>query len=438
MVLVGTLDTKGPEVAYLRDRLVEHGCTTTVVDVGILGDPLGITPDIDHDTVARMVDTTIDEVRRAGTRGRAVSTMREAVRRVMVDLYRRGAVDAAIGLGGAEGAVLGAAALMTLPIGVPKVVLSPIASGRHEFGPLVGTSDMTVIHTVADILGLHELATTVFDNAAAAVAGMAGVGGRLDPPGPDDKVVAVTMLGNTTTAVMALRDRLEEHGWTVTVFHSNGVGGPAMEELVERGQFTGVVDFTTNEVTDPLVGGIHDGGPRRLARVGAAGLPQVVVPGCIDFSVFASGQVPAELADRPTYDHNPEYTLVRTPRHDMETIGQVFAERLNEAVAPVTVLVPSEGLSIPNTPDGAFWDPAADDAFVASLRAGLRDDIPVDIVPYHVNDPDFGRLVADRFLALAPDPHAPPDHSPATHSPVPTSAAQVPDRADHSPHEVTP
>lgn len=403
VVLVGTLDTKGPEVAYLRDRLVEHGCTTTVVDVGILGEPLDIVPDIDHDTVARAAGTTIDDVREAGTRGAAVEIMRDAVRSVMVDLHDRGAVDAAIGLGGAEGAVLGAAALMMLPIGVPKVVLSPIASGRHEFAPLVGTSDMMVVHTVVDILGLNEVATTVFDNTAAAVAGMAATTAGLQPPGPDDRVVAVTMLGNTTTAVMALRDRLEAAGWTVVVFHSNGVGGPAMEELAERGQFTGVVDYTTNEVTDPLVGGIHDGGPRRLARVGAHGLPQVVVPGCIDFSVFASSQVPAELADRPTYDHNPEYTLVRTPREEMEQIGRVFAERLDEAIGPVEVVVPTGGLSIPSTPDGVFWDPDADAAFLDCLRRELRDDIPVTTHQHHVNDPEFGRLVADRFLELVAD-----------------------------------
>jgi uncharacterized protein (UPF0261 family) len=317
-------------------------------------------------------------------------------------------------------------------------VLSPIASGRHEFGPLVGTSDMMVVHTVADILGLNDLSTTVFDNTAAALAGMAALGGRLASRAPGDRVVAVTMLGNTTTAVMALRDRLEEHGWTVVVFHSNGVGGPAMEELVERGHFTGVVDFTTNEVTDPLVGGIHDGGPRRLSRVGAAGVPQVVVPGCIDFSVFASGQTPAELAGRPIHDHNPEYTLVRTPREDMATIGGIFAERLGKATAPVSVVVPTEGLSIPNVPDGEFWDPEADAAFLDALRRDLRDDVRVTTHPRHVNDPAFGRLVADVFLELMEThsphhPDGPDDPSPGQTDPDPSA----PDGADHPRHEVT-
>ena len=400
VVVVGTLDTKGPEVAYIRDRLIEQGCATTVIDVGILGEPLGIVPDIDHGEVAAYAGTTIEEVRQAGTRGRAVATMRSAIQSLMTELHGRGMVDAAIGLGGAEGAVMGAAALMVLPIGVPKVLLSPIASGRHEFGPLVGTSDMMVVHTVVDIMGLNPVATTVFDNVATAVAAMAANPRRLEPGGPDSRFVGVTMLGNTTKAVMALRDRLAEHGYQAVVFHSNGVGGPAMEELAEAGQFIGVIDFTTNEVTDPMVGGIHDGGPRRLQRVGEAGLPQIVVPGCIDFSVFASGQVPPDLADRPTYDHNPEYTLVRTPESQMSQIGHLFAERLNRATGPIALAIPTEGLSIPNVPGGVFWDPDADRSFVTSLRNDLRPDITIHDFEHHVNDPRFGEIVADLFVDL--------------------------------------
>ncbi len=400
VVIVATLDTKGPEVAYLRDRIIERGCTTTVVDVGILGEPLGIQPDIDHGEVAAYAGVTIEAMRQAGTRGRAVALMRQAVRALMADLDERGMVDAAIGLGGAEGAVMGAAALMVLPTGVPKVVLSPIASGRHEFGPLVGTSDMMVVHTVVDILGLNPVATIVFDNVAAAVAGMAANKSRLERKGSESRLVGVTMLGNTTVAVMALRDRLAEHGYEAVVFHSNGVGGPAMEELAEAGLFVGVIDFTTNEVTDPMVGGIHDGGPDRLSRVGELGLPQIVVPGCIDFSVFASGQIPPQLADRPTYDHNPEYTLVRTPEDQMSQIGDLFAERLNRATGPLTIAIPTHGLSIPNVPGGVFWDPAADQAFATSLRSGLRPDIPVLTFDHHVNDPRFGEIVADLFANL--------------------------------------
>jgi uncharacterized protein (UPF0261 family) len=280
------------------------------------------------------------------------------------------------------------------------VVVSPIASGRHEFGPLVGTRDMMVVHSVVDILGLNAIARTVFDNVAAAVAGMVEHAGGAGETDGAARTVAVTMLGNTTRAVMALRDELAAAGFTAMVFHSNGVGGPAMEELAAEGYFRGVIDFTTNEVTDPLVGGIHDGGPDRLRVIGRLGLPQVVVPGCIDFAVFEPSQVPPALAGRPSYDHNPEFRLIRTSPEDMLTVAGVFAQRLGEAIGPIRVAVPTGGLSIPNVPGGPFWDPDADAAFRDLLRKELRDDIPISTHDHHVNDPEFGRLVARLFLEL--------------------------------------
>ncbi len=299
-----------------------------------------------------------------------------------------------------------ASAMMRLPIGVPKVVISPIASGHHEFGPLVGTRDMMVVHSVVDILGLNQIARKIFDNVTAAVAGMVEHGrGNAPDRTSADRTVAVTMLGNTTRAVMALKDELEQAGFTTLVFHSNGVGGPAMEELAAEGYFRGVVDFTTNEVTDPLVGGIHDGGPGRLRVIGELGLPQVVVPGCIDFAVFEPSQIPAALADRPSYDHNPEFRLIRTSPEDMLTIAGVFGERLSAAKGPIQVAIPTKGLSIPNVPGGPFWDPDADAGFRDHLRETLREDIPISTYDFHVNDPEFGRLVARLFLDLIQEAH---------------------------------
>jgi uncharacterized protein (UPF0261 family) len=400
VVLIGTLDTKGPEVKYLRDRLQELGLDTTVIDSGILGEPLDIVPDIDHAEAATYADTTIEALQNAGSRGRAVAGMREALKKLTLSLYEAGKLDAVVSMGGAEGAVMGAAAMMVLPVGVPKVLVSPIASGYHFFAPLVGTTDMIVVHSVVDILGLNPIACTIFDNVAGAIAGMVAHGHGLPKPEDGKKYVAMTMLGNTTKAVMAAKELLADHGYEAVIFHSNGVGGPAMEELAEMGQFMGAIDFTTNEIYDPLVGGIHDGGPDRLKRLGELGLPQVVVPGCIDFSVWNAGTVPDFLSERPIYDHNPEYTLVRASHEEMIKLGSIMAERLNLAQAPLVIAVPTHGLSIPNVPDGPFWDPPADAAFLEALRKDIREDVSVLTFERHVNDPEFGREVAQLFIEL--------------------------------------
>jgi uncharacterized protein (UPF0261 family) len=398
--IIGTCDTKGPELAYVRDRLKSLNVNAIVIDSGILGEPLGIVPEIDRATVATYGGTTIEALRNAGSRGKAVRGMREALRKLMIELYKEKKIDGAIGMGGAEGAVMSAAAMMVLPLGVPKILVSPIASGHHFFHPLVGTSDMMVVHSVVDILGLNPIACTVFDNVVAAMKGMLESGHSLPKPDPSQKYVAVTMLGNTTKAVMALKERLHKAAYEAVIFHSNGVGGPAMEELAQAGQFVGVIDYTTNEVYDPLVGGIHDGGERRLEVVGQLGLPQVIVPGCIDFSVWNTGTVPSLLKGRPFYDHNPEFILVRASHEEMIELGHIFARKLNTSKGKVEVMVPTQGLSIPNIPDGPFWNPEADADFLKTLRSELRSDIPITTLEHHVNDPWFGQQVAEAFIKL--------------------------------------
>lgn len=401
VVIVATLDTKGPEVAYLRDRLNSLGVETLVVDSGILGEPVGIVPDVSHQELAGRGGITLAQLQSSGTRGRAVDTMRDLVTDLVRERYAAGELVGGISIGGV-GSVMGAAAIQELPVGIPKIVVAPTASGHHEFGPYVGTKDVMVVHSVVDILGLNPVATTIFDNVAAAMFGMLQHGHPLSPPEPGKRYVATTMLGNTTKAVGALKDRLAEEGIETVVFHSNGVGGPAMEELAAEGQFVGVIDYTTNEINDPLVGGIHNGGPDRLRRIGLLGLPQVLVPGCVDFSVWAAGSVPASMKDRPIYDHNPEYTLVRATHEEKAIMGRIFAERVNESTAAVRIVMPLRGLSIPATPDGPFWDPEGDALFLTALKENLRDDITVHEVDLHINDPELGRLVAELFLTMEP------------------------------------
>jgi uncharacterized protein (UPF0261 family) len=408
VLLIGTLDTKGPEIAYVRDRLQALGLGTIVADSGILAGPLDIVPDVSRAEVARLGGKTIEALRQAGSRGEAVHGMLLGLQRLALNLFKDGRLDGVLCLGGAEGAVLGASAMLSLPIGIPKIIVTPIASGQRRFGPLVGTRDVMVVHSVVDILGLNPISTSIFDNVAAALAGMVqnGHGIRMTDDRPR---VAITMLGNTTTAVMHIRDVLATHGLDSVIFHSNGVGGPAMEELAAEGLFRGVIDFTTDELADELVGGFHHGGPERLRRIGRLGLPQVVVPGCIDFTVHGRPEeVPARLAGRPIYTHNPEFTLVRTLADEMGQLGHVFADRLREATGPVEVVVPTLGLSIPNVPGGPFWDQDADAAFLAALREALRADVPVHTYPMHINTTEFADVVAGRFVELLRRTHQHP------------------------------
>ncbi len=402
VVLIGTLDTKGPEIAYLRNRCRDLGLETLVIDSGILSGPLDIEPDFSQEVVAEAAGSTIDALRNAGSRGAAVHEMMQGVRKITLDLYAENRLHGVACLGGAEGAVMGAYAMQALPVGVPKLLATPIASGKRHFGPLIGLRDVMVIHSIIDILGLNPISRTIFDNMAAALAGMAEHGHVIDLD-TGERYVAVTMLGNTTKAVMAAKERLAQDGFEAIIFHSNGVGGPAMEELAGQGLFSGVIDFTTDELADELVGGFHNGGPDRLRVIGRLGLPQVVVPGCIDFTVHGPPDaIPENLRGRPVYTHNPVFTLVRTLKPEMAELGHRFAQRLNEAAGPVKIAYPTQGLSIPSyPPDGVFWDPEADAAFMATLRSELRADIPILEYERHVNDPTFGIEAAELFLEMS-------------------------------------
>jgi uncharacterized protein (UPF0261 family) len=404
VALIGTLDTKGAEIAYVRDRLRALGVRPVVIDSGILGEPDGCEPDVTREEVARAGGHDLEAIRAAGSRGAAVQLMLEGVRAVVLKEYGEGRVHGVLCLGGAEGALLGAAAMHALPVGVPKLIVSPSASGRRAFGPFVGEGDTTVMHSVIDILGLNEISRAIFDNAAAAVAGMLLRGGR---PVAElgEKCVGITMLGQTTPGVMRVRDALVEAGHEPVIFHANGVGGPAMEHLVEAGALGGVIDYTLSELANSLLDGIHATGPDRLRVAGRHGLPQVVVPGCVDF--FNQGprdSVPERYRSRQSYFPNPVATLVRLDAGEEAELGRIVAERLNEARGPVHVVAPTRGFSLADAEGGDLWDPEADRAFLDSLHSSLRPDIPYEQLDAHVDDAEFADVVAARYLTLIQEP----------------------------------
>ncbi len=407
IVLVGTLDTKGNEIEYTRRFLERLGARVTVVDSGILGEPDGCVPDVTRAEVAAAAGHDLEDLRNAGSRGAAVERMLEGVRATCLRLAADGRLDGVLCLGGAEGAILGAAAMSALPVGVPKVLVSPSASGRRPFSDFIGLNDMVVMHSVVDILGLNPIARSVFENAAAAVVGMArDGGGALGELGA--RTVALTMLGHTTPAVMRIRQRLEDAGHEPVVFHANGVGGPAMESLAKAGSIAAVVDYTLSELANTVMDGIHATGPERLTVAGSLGLPQVVVPGCADFfNQGAPATLPERFRARKAYYHNPLATLVRLAPDEMVELGRMIAARLNPATGPVAVVVPTGGFSLADVPGGDLWDPEADAALVETLARELRPDIPFERVDTHVNDPALADLVADRFLALVGSPAEP-------------------------------
>ena len=404
IALIGTLDTKGEEIGYVRDRLLALGARPLVIDTGILGEPSGCEPDIPHAEVAAAAGDDLAGVRDAGSRGAAVERMLAGVRAVCLRLYAEGRLDGALCLGGAEGGLMGAAAMHALPVGVPKLIVTPSASGRREFAPFMGETDTVVMHSVVDILGLHPISRAIFDNAAAAVVGMArDGGGAVGDLG--ERTVGVTMLGQTTPGVMVLREKLLEAGHAPVIFHANGVGGPAMEKLAAVGALAGIVDYTLSELANSLMDGVHATGPDRLRVAGRRGLPQVVVPGCCDFfNQGAPHTLPERFRGRKSYYHNPVATLVRLSVQEGVELGELIAERLAGSTGPVRVIAPTRGFSLADAEGGDLWDPEADRAFLDALRDALRTDFAYEEVDAHVDDPAFAELVADRYLSLVRAP----------------------------------
>jgi uncharacterized protein (UPF0261 family) len=402
VLIIGTLDTKGPETAYLRDAVQRLGCETLVLDSGILGEAVGITADFPRSVVAEAAGSTIEALRNAGSRGKAVEEMLKGVRTIALDLLGKRRIHGLVALGGAEGSVLAAAAAKAMPIGFPKLIVSPIASGHRKFAPFVGTKDVLVMHSIVDILGLNEISRTVFDSAAAAITGMAkAYESQPESVSTERPAIAATMLGNTTRPLMHIKPQIEELGYDFVIFHANGVGGPAMEELIARRKFAAVLDYTLSEVAGNIAGGFHIGGLSRLDAAAQAGIPQVIVPGCLDFVVFgAKHEVPPQYAGRPTYYHNPEFTLVRVTPEEQLAATQWLVEKLNRARGPVTVVVPLGGGSIMDIEGGAFWQPEVNRRCWDALRDGLKKEIRYVEIDAHINTPAFAEAALTELVLL--------------------------------------
>jgi uncharacterized protein (UPF0261 family) len=384
LVIIGTLDTKGPEIAFLRDCIASHGSPVKIVDVGIRG-AATIAADISREAVAAELGTTIEDIRGGSDDKVApMHRMAEGAARIVTRWARGGRLAGVISIAGGVGTWIAASIMRQLPLGLPKVLVSTLP---YDIRPLLGTKDIVVIPSIVDVLGLNPVLRLVLTNAAAALVGMAGAAS----PRPTGKpVIGLTGMGITNPAVLAAREILEADGFEVASFHAVGMGGRAFEDAIAQGMFPGVLDLTTHEITDDVFDGTAKPGPERMETAGRMGIPQVIVPGAV--SIISRG--PLDTVSRKEraglfYQHSPTFTHVRVPAAGMRRVARLFARKLNLATGPSAVLVPLRGFSDQDRPGGAVHDPAANAAFVETLRKHLCGHIDVIEMDAHINDRAF-------------------------------------------------
>lgn len=410
VLVIGTFDTKAAELAALADTIEALGGAVILLDTSARfaerpsADVLANRRFIDQNEVAQAAGKTCAQVS-ALPRGEAVSALRAGVSSVLHRLLDAAEIDGAVCMGGA-GTHIAGPALQELPLGFPKLIVSPLASGSRTFDTYVGIRDVAVMHSVADIIGVNTVTAPVYRAAAGYIYGAAlsyatgQPGGTISIP-EDQLTVAVSMNGNTTPALMRARAQLEERGIQFVAFHANGTGGRALEDAVQSGRVNAVLDYTTTELGFNLVGGLMNPGPDRMESAARAGLPQVLVPGCTDFiTTGPAEQAEREFPGRVFFGHNPELTLVRLTADEMAELGRIFARKANLSTGPTEVVVPMGGFSVPDAPGNAFWDPDADGAFLAALRSELANHVTLTVREEHINDDAFIDYVLTALLNL--------------------------------------
>jgi uncharacterized protein (UPF0261 family) len=396
VVLLGTLDTKGREYEFLRERVREQGVDVLLLDAGILGEPL-TTPDIGRDEIAGAVGAKVAALVAGNDRGAAIDAMATGAAIVVERLHAEGRLDGILGLGGSGNSTIIAQAMRALPVGVPKLLVSTVASGDTR--PYVGAVDIAMMYSVVDIAGVNRISAQIMTNAAAMIAGAAKA--RVPELGAERPLIGASMFGVTTPCVTFARERLEELGYEVLVFHATGAGGQSLEALARAGYLAGVLDVTTTELADELVGGVLSAGPDRLEAAGERGLPQVVSLGALDMVNFGPREsVPEKFGHRNLYVHNATVTLMRTTPEESLELGRQIGRKLSAATGPIVVFVPLRGVSAIAVPGQVFHDPAADAALLRGLDETLSPAIERHDMDTDINDPVFAHAMADRLHEL--------------------------------------
>ena len=396
VVLVGTLDTKGPDFAFVKERLEEAGLRTLVVDFGVVGEP-AFEPDVGRDEVARAGGGDLAALAGGQRKDEAMRVMAAGLEVVVRDLHAQGRLDGILGLGGSGGTSIATAAMRALPVGVPKVMVSTVGGG--DVSAYAGGKDIIFMPSVVDVAGLNRISRTIYANAAGALAGMMQV--EAPAAEADRPLLAASMFGNTTSCVEHARDLLEQQGYEVLIFHATGTGGKTMESLVADGYIVGVLDVTMTELADAVCGGVMSAGPERGLAASRAGIQAVLAPGCVDMANFRGIEtVPEKYRHRTLYQWNPDVTLLRTNAEENAQIGRMIADAANAATAPVAILLPLGGVSMLDSPGGDFWDPEADQACFDAIRQHLNPGVPIVEVGHNINDATFAQQAASTLLKL--------------------------------------
>lgn len=396
IVITGALDTKGREFAFLKELIEKEGLRTLVVDFGVMGEPAFV-PDITRQEVAIAGGGDLARLASGDHKDEAMRLMAAGLTVVVRQLYEQGELDGIIGMGGGGGTSLTSAAMRSLPIGVPKVMVSTLGGG--DVSAYAGIRDITFMPSVVDVAGINRISRLIFTNAAGAIAGMV----KMERPFVDDDkpLIATSMFGNTTLAVERARGILEARGYEVLVFHATGIGGRTMESLIADGYITASLDITTTELADEVCGGVLSAGSERGMAASRAGIPIVLVPGCVDMANFWSmDTVPEKYKFRKLYQWNPNITLLRTNLEENMCIGEMIARVANAATASVTVMLPLKGVSQLDRPGGVFWDPQADHACFDAIKMKIKPNIPVIELDCNINDPEFADMAAESLLDM--------------------------------------
>jgi uncharacterized protein (UPF0261 family) len=400
IAVLGTFDTKGAEHRFVADQIRARGHTPLLIDVGGHGEPQ-IPADIACEDVAATAGIDLAALQAQNDRGAMVDAISKAAPVTLAKLAAEDRIQGVISLGGTGGTAIGTAAMRALPLGFPKVMVSTVAAGN--VAPYLGVKDIVMFPSIVDVAGLNRFSRAVFIRAAATVCALAETNATMPTETEAKPLIVASMFGNTTQCVEHARKLLEAAGYEVLVFHATGTGGRTMESLIESGLVAGVLDITTTEWADELVGGVLAAGRTRLEAAALHGIPAIVTPGCLDMVNFGPPDtVPAKFADRTFYPHNPQVTLMRTTPSECADLGRILAEKVNLSTGPVTVLLPKRAISIVSAEGSPFHDPTADAALFGAIKGNLRPDIPLIELDCEINDTAFSKACANALLSQLP------------------------------------